>query len=1467
MATCDIIKTVYTPPNPDEEKYDCEYFWDGMGGGWICLTSVISTTACMLDVFLPNEGTNKHTIQILEGETRSFTSSGTEYTVKAVSIFEGETISKVEIEACYEGEELPEPNLSLTVISQAPYLAGSSIEFEAILTYNDSGIEDKDIYLVVGENTSKTVQTDSSGKATLYYTPSESENETTISIVAGAYENGPDYKNTESDTIELYIGPSITGGGEIICTSDPASGVTVRLDGLTYYETTPCTIPEVSEGDHIVTFMLEGYDSQDITVTVLNTKAVNAHANMVPSGIGINITVNLPGLSLEDEESLYVMWVEKVPLTDEYYNPPLYWTAVWKNVVNGIYYIREKLPGTGTDPRIKGSWSKNQDYAIFVGESYIAFYPSTIVTYCGDTITEIELSVFYLDWLGERVCKYIDCDALDNYGRWLAALGIDLLSPIADAYTIYYHQSLYTGNHEEPTAWTYLFFAIGCLPGIGIVKKIGKADIFDKAAELANVAKKNELIANALEEGAFILKWTDLTPSQIDTILDYAKNGDDIRLADFLKTIVKDIPYDKLDEWESSMAKIIGSTRAQSTMAKVLGVSQESYMSIKLLKRHHQGVELLTDTEAKTIVYNAAINPGDFMGQVLDFLDDAELEELAQAFGSSDEIATIILGDMFGISKDVYKLFLQDSIFKPFAEKAMKYTAETGLKAQRYVPPSMTDKTGAELFKEAITEPIKLIDETPHLLDYTDCTSKAKFFADYTEKLPKLGPLEWLKAMQDEYVPLFKVYIKVMAEHYWNDMVNNPWGTVKVITKRIFMVIGSCSVAIWAIKEMFMDAPIFNMWKAVGEKQNQEALNNLAYLRLGIDWVGPMLEYLKFCSPIFLTTMGLYIENCKATHDMYCEILGHYELKYYSGIYKFDESYAVAVKSIIDGDTIICNFKVQDIPEEGATSAEKSLVFIENQKRILEGSAELLPGDLEMEVRFLGVDTIESSKHTPPYEITRQVDCKGDAGVQEKWYPPSNAEGKKVFDASVTRLSSLAYGNVLLLSDHARQYDKYHRFLAVVKVGSINLGEVMLMEGFGALRFYDYNKQIVDSAGVCGYAKYVQREHEAKDAGLGIWSFGKEYGEIYCHSIGLTACEIWLDNVNTGKKTSNNVYTLENISIGTHILEFKKYVDSVLHSCKNENIIVIKNDTVIFECTPVPGGVTEDVGSIYCHSIGMTACEIWMDESNTGKKTTNEIYTLENIIVGTHTLEFKKYVNGELYSCKNDNIIVIKDKTVNFECIPVPGGLIGDVGSIYCHSIGMTACEIWMDESNTGKKTTNEVYTLQNVIIGSHNLEFRKYVQGVFYTCGKTITVIKDELVNFECTPTESIAPPMNSGVWNIRQAIDQNGDTIYVSKVFVDGVYVGGYTPEILYFGPGENYKFGSHEVSVEADYIGKKYKKWSSIKDVQSGDKYEDFPILNLVFVIDILSSPKEANISTTKDTSTINLITTLLNKLKKI
>ncbi len=146
---------------------------------------------------------------------------------------------------------------------------------------------------------------------------------------------------------------------------------------------------------------------------------------------------------------------------------------------------------------------------------------------------------------------------------------------------------------------------------------------------------------------------------------------------------------------------------------------------------------------------------------------------------------------------------------------------------------------------------------------------------------------------------------------------------------------------------------------------------------------------------------------------------------------------------------------------------------------------------------------------------------------------------------------------------------------------------------------------------------------------------------------------------------------------------------------------------------------------------------------------------------GSFITEFKWYMNNTLIGMGKlqsftaiPGIFILKLEVIN-ECnnsdfisksftVSAPTTPPGPTGTIYCRSQNETACEIWLDEVYTGKKTVSNVYLLEDIPVGLHSITFKKMIKGVQYSCSVSLTVIENKQAQADCTLTTEILFPID---------------------------------------------------------------------------------------------------------------------------
>jgi len=419
---------------------------------------------------------------------------------------------------------------------------------------------------------------------------------------------------------------------------------------------------------------------------------------------------------------------------------------------------------------------------------------------------------------------------------------------------------------------------------------------------------------------------------------------------------------------------------------------------------------------------------------------------------------------------------------------------------------------------------------------------------------------------------------------------------------------------------------------------------------------------------------------------------------------------------------------------------------------IIDGdTVSIVYGGTEYSCRLLGINTPEGKDTS--YLIRRRIcpTCE-----EERW----NAN-KALYDEIKTWANTnMWHKDLVFKSDLSRQFDDYGRLLAVPFDGTVNLCKRELELGYAAVFFYDANKHV-------NTTEFLASEKIAKDAKIGIWSIAIDAGSIRCVSYP-TAAEVWLDGVNTGKKTSSNVYTLENISVGEHTITLKKIIDDISQSC-SVTVDVPKDDTVDAECTLSGFVPPPPEGKIHCKTLKPA---------------------------GTSLSGAKIYLTGEGYEDQ----------------------YMGDTEKTITTPIGTYSVRYTYPEYEDGTVTDVEVRA--------------------------------DQLADATCSMTPSLVP-VDKATWTIDVVKNELGETLSAAKVHVDDIYIGHYAPETMTFCEGCNCDavvscgFGAHTVTIKKTG----YADWVKTRTLVAGDTFTDSPIMLLPsvdkFPVTIESVPGGATI----------------------
>ena len=344
------------------------------------------------------------------------------------------------------------------------------------------------------------------------------------------------------------------GTGYIKCqayesVTNASLSATLRIDGTTIAPRTPHTTPALPVGQHTVTFILEGYETKTVTVTVREGVTVNAYGSMVklalPDIPGFDIKVNIPGLL--PKSSLHIEQVIKVPFTDTWWSSPLGSGMRWDNISNGVFKARARSADSSPTPDFYAGFAEGKDYAVYVGTSAVAFYPGSIIHRSTSKVTGIDLTSSYIDWVSSKVCATFGISPANC--PFFVATSVNDAAFLLELWSIITKHENLAGEHVLPTALDYALIPVAIFglfsPGISegaIASMIGKR--FGKLIELS---KKGVIDAKELAQdprlSTFMLRATD---SQFSDLVLHLEEGN-LKTARILLGVVENISPTNLE--------------------------------------------------------------------------------------------------------------------------------------------------------------------------------------------------------------------------------------------------------------------------------------------------------------------------------------------------------------------------------------------------------------------------------------------------------------------------------------------------------------------------------------------------------------------------------------------------------------------------------------------------------------------------------------------------------------------------------------------------------------------------------------------------------------------------------------------------------------------------------------------------------------------------------------------------------
>ena len=264
-----------------------------------------------------------------------------------------------------------------------------------------------------------------------------------------------------------------------------------------------------------------------------------------PTGSGFDIKINVPGIL--PKTSLHISQVVKVPLTKTWWDIPFGHGMRWDNISNGVYKARTKSANSSPTPNFHTGFAGNEDYAVYVGTSAVAFFPPGIIYRSTDKVTAIDITGNYIDWVSSKVCAALDISSANC--PFFIASSVSDAAFFLELWTIITKHENLAGETTLPTALDYALFPIAIFgmlsPGISegkIVQIVGK-----RITELIPLSRKGTTEIKAVLQDpsidTFLLR---ATKTQFEDFVKFIEIGLHTDAKKLLKT-VDDAPLSKND--------------------------------------------------------------------------------------------------------------------------------------------------------------------------------------------------------------------------------------------------------------------------------------------------------------------------------------------------------------------------------------------------------------------------------------------------------------------------------------------------------------------------------------------------------------------------------------------------------------------------------------------------------------------------------------------------------------------------------------------------------------------------------------------------------------------------------------------------------------------------------------------------------------------------------------------------------
>lgn len=1068
---------------------------------------------------------------------------------------------------------------------------------------------------------------------------------------------------------------------------------TIRIDNQTVAPLTPHTTPGLPPGEHTVTFIHEGYITTTVTVTVVAGETVNAYGSMVkkelPVGPGFDIDVDIPSLAPGD--NLYVVKVLKVPFTNTWIVsdiiiPVPITGMIWNNIENGLFAARVAPADCEPMPSHFKNFEIGKHYAVYVGTKALTFYPETRVHLLTDMTTSIEITDSIMSWLERTICGFFDITPA-NCPFFLATFYDPIF--VAELLEIIIHNRNLAGEYQEPTTLDYVMLPIAVAGSVLPMIPAGKLGKY--TGLLIKRCKESTPIKEIFEtRGVDIVEMSIRgSTAQIDTFMEAVKSGDTIKMLHTIDEVLKAPPTTIGHEWEwlSNVKKISDETHklVEKSGALVPAPIKNVITSVhsKMLSKAINKPPLYrfakeSDIEIITNLFDAA-----YQNAIRrESLTSTELASISQLAHNNPELFAKRLAAMLDSGFTLFKKALKDSggfseadlveYARAIAKEGVLDNRGFNILSRMLAKQPMAKLAGSE---DEIAE--AFIKEFPTLSGERVIAELSLMPEDFLKRHPgvKTAAVDRLKVTKKfsdwEAVSAVEGKICQTVVHYIKrvpgEASKHPIMLIGMTIAGTFSYIGMGIAPMWFIEEtpQTFSIPIFS---AIKEKKYDEARAMMPAYKLYLDDLdSSIVPWTKTWFFLWAPFVDMAMIAHHNQYDAYALLLGMSTKPP-----DVPEVFNARITDVIDADSMYIGVPKDEINEETGWR-----VVIERWKdvKVSEGFNENSTPDIPLnyEIRLTGVNAPEAAAEN---YLVRRLTCP--TCEEERW----NATKGIYNNANDWAHQKMWHKLVELHTDQSDLLDKYNRILVVVYDNTDNINAGLLKNGHTVVFFYSANNKVDESL-------FLSNETIARNGRIGVWAIAVDSGTIRCVSHP-TSAEVWLDGINTGKKTISNVAYLEGVAIGSHTITFKKIIEETPQSC-SKDVTVIKDITVDAECTLSGFVPPPPEGKIHCKTLkpagtSLSGAKIYLTGVGYENQYMGDTEKTITVPVGTYSI---KYTYPEYLDGLVENITVtegvLSDATCSMEpsLIPVDKATwyIGDVkneaGEI------LSAAEVYVDGEYT----------------------------------------------------------------------------------------------------------------------------------------------------------------------------------------